>query len=33
VVLDAGDLLEQIFDVAMPPVLSFDGRDRGDIWR
>jgi len=27
VVLDAGNLLKQIFDVAMAPIMTFDGRD------
>lgn len=31
VVLDAGDLLEQIFNVAVSPIPTFNGRDRGNI--
>lgn len=30
-VLDTSNLLDEILDVAMTPVLAFDSRDRGDI--
>ena len=29
---DEGDSLEHVFDVAMAPVLAFDGGDGGDVW-
>ena len=32
-VLDTGDLLEQIFDVTVPPIMAFDGRYRRNVWR
>lgn len=32
VVLDTGDLLKKIFDVAMAPILAFNGRYRCDVF-
>jgi len=32
VMLDAGNLLKQIFDIAMTPISTFNGRDGRNVW-